>query len=147
MAANLLLLPMCPRQSSCPWGDRTVNHSGERVTFVTLAMTMLAARMSRCHDVVVVGTAAMSSAVVYSSPRRAPGCSGSTDSRRLMSWIDARRRFAIGAHPADASLLVVSPCAGHGFKHSAAIGEAVAQLALSGTSAIDLQPFGLGRYR
>ena len=54
--------------------------------------------------------------------------------------------FAIDAHPGDADLLVVSPCSGHGFKHSAAIGEAVAQLVLTGTSAIDLQPFGLGRY-
>ena len=54
--------------------------------------------------------------------------------------------FAIDAHPGDADLLIVSPCSGHGFKHSAAIGEAVAQLALTGTSAIDLQPFGLGRY-
>ena len=51
--------------------------------------------------------------------------------------------FAIGAHPGDAGLLVVSPCSGHGFKHSADIGEAVAQLALTGQSAIDLQPFGL----
>jgi sarcosine oxidase len=54
--------------------------------------------------------------------------------------------FAIGAHPGDAGLLVVSPCSGHGFKHSAAIGEAVAQLALTGTSTIDLRAFGLDRY-
>jgi sarcosine oxidase len=53
--------------------------------------------------------------------------------------------FAIDVHPRDANLLVVSPCSGHGFKHSAAIGEAVAELALTGRSAIDLQPFGLGR--
>jgi sarcosine oxidase len=52
--------------------------------------------------------------------------------------------FAIGAHPGDASLLIVSACSGHGFKHSAAIGEAVAQLALTGDSAIDLSPFGVG---
>jgi sarcosine oxidase len=57
----------------------------------------------------------------------------------------ADSRFAIGAHPDDANLLVVSPCSGHGFKHSAAIGEAVAQLALTGESAIDLQPFALHR--
>ena len=54
--------------------------------------------------------------------------------------------FAIDVHPGDPDLVVVSPCSGHGFKHSAAIGEAVAQLVLTGTSAIDLQPFGLGRY-
>lgn len=54
--------------------------------------------------------------------------------------------FAIGTHPADGDLLVVSACSGHGFKHSAAIGEAVAQLALTGSSTIDLEPFGLARY-
>ncbi len=54
--------------------------------------------------------------------------------------------FAIDVHPGDANLLVVSPCSGHGFKHSAAIGEAVAQRVLSGESAIDLQSFGLGRH-
>jgi sarcosine oxidase len=53
----------------------------------------------------------------------------------------ADSRFVIGAHPDDDALLIVSPCSGHGFKHSAAIGEAVVQRALTGTSAIDLQPF------
>ena len=57
----------------------------------------------------------------------------------------ADSHFAIDVHPDDESLLVVSPCSGHGFKHSAAIGEAVAQLALTGRSDIDLSPFGLGR--
>jgi sarcosine oxidase len=54
--------------------------------------------------------------------------------------------FAIGAHPDDADLLVVSACSGHGFKHSPAIGEAVAQLALTGDSTVDLQPFRVGRH-
>jgi sarcosine oxidase len=53
--------------------------------------------------------------------------------------------FAIGAHPADETLVVASACSGHGFKHSAAVGEAVAQLALTGTSTTDLTSFGLGR--
>jgi sarcosine oxidase len=51
--------------------------------------------------------------------------------------------FAVGPHPDDEDLLVVSACSGHGFKHSAALGEAVAQLALMGRSAIDLGLFGL----
>jgi sarcosine oxidase len=37
--------------------------------------------------------------------------------------------------------LVISACSGHGFKHSAAIGEAVCQLALNGSSQIDLDFF------
>ena len=37
--------------------------------------------------------------------------------------------------------IVVSACSGHGFKHSAAIGEAVAEMAISGTTPDVLKPF------
>jgi sarcosine oxidase len=40
--------------------------------------------------------------------------------------------FVIDTHPASERLLVVSACSGHGFKHSAAVGELVAQMALEG---------------
>ena len=79
--------------------------------------------------------------------RRLPGLSARTvRATSCLYTSTADSGFAIGAHPADSRLLVVSPCSGHGFKHSAAIGEAVAQFALTGRSTIDLQPFGLGRY-
>jgi sarcosine oxidase len=39
-------------------------------------------------------------------------------------------RFVIDRLPGSARVIVASPCSGHGFKHSAAIGEAVAQMAL-----------------
>jgi sarcosine oxidase len=39
-------------------------------------------------------------------------------------------------------LSVVSACSGHGFKHSAALGEALAAQLLCGHSAVDLAPFG-----
>jgi sarcosine oxidase len=52
-------------------------------------------------------------------------------------------RFMIGAHPTTPHLTLVAACSGHGFKHSPAIGEAVAQLLTDGTSAIDLTPFAL----
>jgi sarcosine oxidase len=78
--------------------------------------------------------------------RRLPGVLARTVSATTCLYTStADSSFAIDVHPADPDLLVVSPCSGHGFKHSAAIGEAVAQLALTGTSAIDLTPFGLGR--
>ncbi len=77
--------------------------------------------------------------------RRLPGLrSAAVRATACLYTSTADSGFAIGAHPDDAGLLVVSPCSGHGFKHSAAIGEAVAQLALTRTSAIDLQPFALG---
>jgi len=48
--------------------------------------------------------------------------------------------------PESERVLVVSPCSGHGFKHSAAIGEAVSQRLLDGASCIDLSSFGFGRF-
>jgi sarcosine oxidase len=54
-------------------------------------------------------------------------------------------RFVIDRHPRHDSVVVVSPCSGHGFKHSPAIGEAVARLVTGATGGaeIDLRPFGL----
>ena len=42
-------------------------------------------------------------------------------------------------------VLIASPCSGHGFKHSAAIGEALAQWVVDGESTLDLSPFRLAR--
>ncbi len=53
--------------------------------------------------------------------------------------------FAIGRHPRMPHVIIASPCSGHGFKHSAAIGEAIAELACEGRSALDLAPFSLAR--
>ncbi|HEY5379949.1 MAG TPA: N-methyl-L-tryptophan oxidase, partial [Pseudolabrys sp.] len=35
-------------------------------------------------------------------------------------------RFIVDALPGADNIIVASPCSGHGFKHSAAIGEAIA---------------------
>jgi sarcosine oxidase len=55
-------------------------------------------------------------------------------------------RFVIDTHPDSPHVIVASPCSGHGFKHSAAVGEAVAQLALGGRTDIDLDGFRLDRF-
>jgi sarcosine oxidase len=55
--------------------------------------------------------------------------------------------FLIDRHPENERVLVVSPCSGHGFKHSAAIGEAAAQIVTEGQSHIDLSPFLLSRFQ
>jgi sarcosine oxidase len=52
-------------------------------------------------------------------------------------------RFIIDRHPAHANVMIVSACSGHGFKHSPAIGEAVAQIIVDGASQVDLAPFRL----
>lgn len=51
--------------------------------------------------------------------------------------------FLIDWHPEMENLLVVSPCSGHGFKHSAAIGEVAAELVTTGQSRHDLSFFSL----
>jgi sarcosine oxidase len=52
-------------------------------------------------------------------------------------------RFIIDRHPDHTNVRIVAACSGHGFKHSAAIGEAVAQTISVGASDIDLAPFAL----
>ncbi|MCF1741153.1 N-methyl-L-tryptophan oxidase [Paradevosia shaoguanensis] len=54
--------------------------------------------------------------------------------------------FLIDRHPEHANILVASPCSGHGFKHSAAIGESLAQWAIDGQPRIDLSVFALSRF-
>jgi sarcosine oxidase len=54
--------------------------------------------------------------------------------------------FIIDAHPAHPQVLIVSPCSGHGFKFSSAIGEVVSDLVREGESALDLTPFSLARF-
>jgi len=53
--------------------------------------------------------------------------------------------FLIDHHPDSDRIIAMSPCSGHGFKHSAALGEAVASLAATGKSTIDLSAFARGR--
>jgi sarcosine oxidase len=52
-------------------------------------------------------------------------------------------RFVIDRHPEHDSVLIVSACSGHGFKHSPAIGEAAAQLLTGHDPDIDLGAFAL----
>ncbi len=52
--------------------------------------------------------------------------------------------FLIDHHPACPQVLIVSPCSGHGFKFSSAIGEIVAGLVRTGQTRFDLELF---RYR
>jgi sarcosine oxidase len=54
--------------------------------------------------------------------------------------------FIIDAHPTHPQVLIVSPCSGHGFKFSSAIGEIVTDMVTDGESALDLTPFRLARF-
>ena len=54
--------------------------------------------------------------------------------------------FVIDAHPEFERVFVASPCSGHGFKHSAALGEALAERVVDGASRLDLDPFRWSRF-
>jgi sarcosine oxidase len=54
--------------------------------------------------------------------------------------------FVIDAHPNSERVLIASACSGHGFKHSAALGEALAERVIDGGSRLDLGSFSLARF-
>jgi len=54
--------------------------------------------------------------------------------------------FVIDRHPVSERVLIASPCSGHGFKHSPAIGEALAQIVVDGKSRLDLSSFSFARF-
>ncbi len=54
--------------------------------------------------------------------------------------------FVIDTLPDQPNIILASPCSGHGFKHSAAIGEALAQLAIDGKTTLDISKFKLTRF-
>lgn len=55
--------------------------------------------------------------------------------------------FVLDYYPENSNVLIVSPCSGHGFKFSSAVGEMVRQLVVEGKTDFDLMPFRLGRMR
>lgn len=54
--------------------------------------------------------------------------------------------FVIDVHPDSDRVILASPCSGHGFKHSPAIGEALSELILDGEARVDLSAFSLRRF-
>jgi sarcosine oxidase len=56
------------------------------------------------------------------------------------------RGFIIDRHPRLDHVFVVSACSGHGFKHSAGIGDAVAEKLTGGRKQLDLSGFSVARF-
>lgn len=54
--------------------------------------------------------------------------------------------FLLGPHPLHTNVFVASPCSGHGFKFSPAIGEALADLVVGQAPRCDLSLFAVGRF-
>jgi sarcosine oxidase len=54
--------------------------------------------------------------------------------------------FILDRLPGTPAVIVASPCSGHGFKFSAAIGEILADMAMDRAPSFDLSPFSLARF-
>ncbi|WP_315718936.1 MULTISPECIES: N-methyl-L-tryptophan oxidase [unclassified Bradyrhizobium] len=54
-------------------------------------------------------------------------------------------RFIIDRDPADDNVIYASACSGHGFKHSPAVGEALAAMAMGAPPRVDVSGFALNR--
>jgi len=54
--------------------------------------------------------------------------------------------FIIDKHPKYKNVILASPCSGHGFKHSSAIGEILAELVTEGKTSIDISSFSISRF-
>lgn len=54
--------------------------------------------------------------------------------------------FIIDKHPKYKNVILASPCSGHGFKHSSAIGEVLAELVTEGKTSIDISSFSISRF-
>jgi sarcosine oxidase len=72
-----------------------------------------------------------------------PGATGVSERAAVCLYICVpHARFVIDRLPDNERVIVASPCSGHGFKHSAAIGQALAELATEGRStSFDLSKF------
>jgi sarcosine oxidase len=55
--------------------------------------------------------------------------------------------FLLDRHPAHPNVLIASPCSGHGFKFSSAIGEILADMVTAGETAFNLSPFTISRFQ
>jgi sarcosine oxidase len=76
-----------------------------------------------------------------------PGADGPrVGSRTCLYTMTPDEDFVIGALPGMPHIIVASPCSGHGFKFSPAIGEIVAELAIRGETRHDISRFSPARF-
>lgn len=68
-----------------------------------------------------------------------------TRSANCLYTVTPDKGFIIDFKPGSERIILVSACSGHGFKHSAAIGEILAQMATAGATKLDISSFALQR--
>jgi len=76
-----------------------------------------------------------------------PGVSGrSIKTATCLYTVTPDAGFVIDRHPESERVIVASPCSGHGFKHSAAIGEILTDMAEGTDPRFGIAPFGFSRF-
>lgn len=82
----------------------------------------------------------------YIAPRFPDVSSECVRSTTCLYTVTPDAKFVIDTFPNFHNVAFASACSGHGFKHSAAVGEALALSAVGKEQAIDLSPFRLSRF-
>lgn len=75
-----------------------------------------------------------------------PAAAGSVSEQLTCLYTQAPDgHFVIDRHPEHPQVVIASPCSGHGFKYTTAIGPLLADLAFTGTTRIPIDSFSLAR--
>lgn len=56
------------------------------------------------------------------------------------------QHFILDFHPSHRNIIIASPCSGHGFKFSSAIGEIVREMVQNGKTKLDISLFSISRF-
>lgn len=100
------------------------------------------------HSQQAVGTAEKQLMYTNCLHGRLPGVSDRCETAASCLYtVTPDSNFVIDVHPDCDRIIIASPCSGHGFKHSAAIGEALAEQVTQGKSKIDIGSFSLKRFK
>lgn len=76
-------------------------------------------------------------------PGLSPNCARTAT---CLYTVTSDSNFVIDRHPEFPQVIIASACSGHGFKHSAAVGQILAELALDGKSSFDISQFSINRF-
>jgi sarcosine oxidase len=77
-----------------------------------------------------------------------PNADGPLRSTTVCLYTNSRDdNFILDAHPEHPAVFIASPCSGHGFKFSIAIGELIADDIMGERARFDLTPFRIARFR
>ena len=76
-----------------------------------------------------------------------PGANGALRATSVCLYTNTPdEHFILDVHPEHPAVFIASPCSGHGFKFSIAIGEAITDVLMGERRRFDLSPFSLARF-